>query len=155
MKIEVTYRGEKKDLCLKDTATCAEMHACVAHALSMYKDSYDDNYGYADELKEFYFLAALLVAFGDIDTDDMTLDDIAGMEIDRDKLLRDRGCWINDMYYAYESKVQRLAGQSNGDKLVGALLDGVKAFRDEIGEDGLKMIEQQLQSVLGELKKNG
>lgn len=154
MKIEVIYRGEKKDLNLKDTATCAEMHACVAHALSMYKDSYDDDYGYACELQEFYFLAALLVAFGDIDTDDMTLDDIAAMEIDRDKLLWDK-YWLNDMHNAYKSKAQKLENQSNGDKLIGAFLDGVKAWKEEIGEDGLKAIGEQLNGVIGELKKNG
>lgn len=154
MKIEVIYRGEKKVLNLKDIATCTEMHACVAHALSMYKDSYDDDYGYADELKEFYFLAALLVAFGDIDTDDMTLDDIVAMEIDRDKLYWNKD-WFCDMYLAYEGKVQKLTGQSNGDKLVGVLLDGVKAFKDEIGEDGFKAISEQIQGVFGEMKKDG
>lgn len=151
MTFDVSFKGKTIKAELPDTVKCDEMHKCVYSAYTWFKNSYDPEYGYADELRNYYFIYAVMSAFSSLDMKDATLDDVAAMAQLSDFFNEPDFCaidWVYEMHRAYNGMVNRLTNRSEKDELATAVLEIIKNLK-ALGES------EEIQALLGNIGQAG
>lgn len=145
--------GQK--IIVKETLGAAELHECVAQAYQWFKDTYGEETGYAEELEDYYYLAAALMIFTDYDMEGKVIDDVIRLiDVDGGKALGDcLTCRLpySYAYDAYSDKVRRLVNRDECCELAGAILKTLNEIKAFLSSDEASQALNELKQTLGEL----